>query len=279
MYVRLGFAVAIHAEPEILLVDEVLAVGDLGFQMKCYRRMHALQERGTTIVVISHNLTALQRICDQILVLDKGKPITLAEPSDAIAKFHALLEAEPTTEAEAVAAGQRFVPGVVRIASVELLGPGGERVSQVETGTPVTVRMTTEAEQSLADVTVGFALTDAQGQLVYTDTTANRNLGPVAEGQRIAFTLDVPASLPTGSYNVTALVQQRDLRALFAQSRPIPFYVTGRVTVGGAADLGGVITRHDLDEDTGSSLEADDPSLASGALDDFGEPAVPRASS
>src|SRR5881409_3037703 len=72
MFLRLAFAVAIHVDPDVLLVDEVLAVGDLAFQLKCFSRMAALQERGTTIVVVTHNLGVVRRMCRRAVVLRRG---------------------------------------------------------------------------------------------------------------------------------------------------------------------------------------------------------------
>jgi lipopolysaccharide transport system ATP-binding protein len=73
MFVRLGFAVAVHCEPDILLVDEILAVGDLSFTLKCYRKIHELKQRGTTIVLVSHSLQLIRNTCSQVIWLNSGK--------------------------------------------------------------------------------------------------------------------------------------------------------------------------------------------------------------
>src|SRR3989338_7304140 len=87
MTVRLGFAVAAHVDPELLLVDEVLAVGDLSFQQKCYQRILDLKERGTTIVFISHNLEAVQRLCSRVLLLHEGQIIRESGPVETISYY------------------------------------------------------------------------------------------------------------------------------------------------------------------------------------------------
>jgi len=245
MYVRLGFAVAVHCDPDVLLVDEVLAVGDLGFQMKCYERMQELKTSGTTIVVVSHNLGAMQQICDLILVVHRGVPVGVDAPARAIARFHELLEGE-TELHEDRASGLRHEPNVVRVDALEVLDEAGLPAGQVTHGDSVRVRLTVEAKEDIDDVVVGFTFHGPGGQAVYTDTTANRSLGPVGAGSRAAFTMAVVANLPTGTYSVSAWVQKADLRTLLARSRPTHFYVSGRVTVSGAADLGGVIEREDL---------------------------------
>ena len=88
MYVRLGFSVAAHLDPEILLIDEVLAVGDAEFQVKCLRRVHELKKRGATILLISHDLTAVEQLCERTVLLDKGEVAAAGPTADVIAHYH-----------------------------------------------------------------------------------------------------------------------------------------------------------------------------------------------
>ena len=88
MYVRLGFAIAAHLEPDILLVDEVLAVGDAEFQMKCLQRISELRRQGTTIIFISHDLSAVERLCDMAVLLDRGRVVANDTPARVIADYH-----------------------------------------------------------------------------------------------------------------------------------------------------------------------------------------------
>ena len=87
MYARLGFAVAAHVDPDVLLVDEVLAVGDYAFQMKCYARMDELRSRGTTLVLVSHNFDIIRRVCDQGLVMYRGQAIFQGSANEAIVAY------------------------------------------------------------------------------------------------------------------------------------------------------------------------------------------------
>src|SRR5207302_5234688 len=91
MFVRLGFAVAVEATPDVLLVDEVLAVGDVAFQLKCFRRMAEIREQGTTVVVVSHNLNAIRQLCDRALVLHDGTMRHDGDVDDGIGIYHSLL--------------------------------------------------------------------------------------------------------------------------------------------------------------------------------------------
>jgi len=88
MFVRLGFAVAIHCEPEILLIDEILAVGDLSFQNKCFRYLAGLREKAKGIVFVGHNLEQVRNICSKVMILSNGKPVYYGNTFKGIAKYH-----------------------------------------------------------------------------------------------------------------------------------------------------------------------------------------------
>lgn len=90
MYVRLGFAIAVHSYPDILVVDEILSVGDLAFQNKCLRKIFEIKQRGTSIVYVSHAIDSVRVICDRILLLDHGKVLHIGDKDDGIMKYYAL---------------------------------------------------------------------------------------------------------------------------------------------------------------------------------------------
>ncbi len=92
MYVRLGFAISVHVEPEILLVDEVIAVGDAEFQRRCMDHMNRLREAGTTIVLVSHNTDLMIELCDTVGWLDHGRMMTVGAPADAVAAYLARVD-------------------------------------------------------------------------------------------------------------------------------------------------------------------------------------------
>src|SRR6185436_7385177 len=133
MYVRLGFAVAVNVEPDILLVDEVLSVGDEAFQRKCIERVKKFQEEGRTILFVTHAADLVRRICDRAVVLDHGKMVIDAAPGEAVRVFRESLHggelnepAEPT-ESEAAAEVAPTEPEVtnrVRITNVAIDHPG-----------------------------------------------------------------------------------------------------------------------------------------------------------
>jgi ABC-type polysaccharide/polyol phosphate transport system ATPase subunit len=101
MFMRLGFAVAIHVEPQVLLVDEVLAVGDIAFQLKCYERMRALQRDGTTILLVSHSMHAVQLLCPRAILVDNGDVVFDGPAEETIARYHQVLAKVEGATAEA----------------------------------------------------------------------------------------------------------------------------------------------------------------------------------
>ncbi len=92
MYARLAFSVAIFTAPEIILVDEVLAVGDLQFQEKCINKIHQLRDAGVTIVFVSHGMESVKRVCNRVILLDKGKILADGDPDQAIAEYRSLMK-------------------------------------------------------------------------------------------------------------------------------------------------------------------------------------------
>lgn len=91
MFVRLGFAIAVHLDPDVVLVDEVLAVGDIQFQMKCFKKISELKEAGKAIILVTHDMRAIVRHCDRVIVLDNGKVVAEASPNNAVDRYLALL--------------------------------------------------------------------------------------------------------------------------------------------------------------------------------------------
>ena len=185
MYVRLGFAVAVTVEPDILLVDEVLAVGDERFQEKCMDRVRRFQQEGRTIVVVSHSPDMMRQICDQVLVLDHGRLIAHAQPGEAIRTFReTLLEAgmvapEP---GEVPASGAETAWVVPPRRRIEITGasvdhPGiGER-NYLITGESLSIRVHYHVHEFTPGVVFSLSILNAISSVVF----ASRSK-PLGEG-------------------------------------------------------------------------------------------------
>ncbi len=139
MYVRLGFSIAAHLHPDILLLDEVLAVGDAAFQTKCFKRINELKESGTTIVFISHDLSAVARICDRALLMAGGEVITDGSPRDVIAEYQRLSLPPATSSGEA------------KITSIYISNSEGHK-NTFYTGHPIDIRLEYTAHEGVEDV-------------------------------------------------------------------------------------------------------------------------------
>lgn len=169
MYVRLGFAVAVNVDPDVLLVDEVLAVGDERFQQKCLDKVSEFQEEGRTIIVVSHSPDMMRQICEEIIVIDHGKLLTVAPPGEAIRVFRDSLIAtdEPRGEPEK-AGGVSFAPRrQVEITEVGLEFPGAGERTYLVTGDPLRVRVKLVVHQAVPGARFGLALLNERNEVVF----------------------------------------------------------------------------------------------------------------
>lgn len=232
MFVRLGFAVAVAAQPEVLLVDEILAVGDIAFQMKCYERIGEMKQEGTTLLLVSHNLNAVRIMCDRVLVIKQGEPVFLGEPDDAITAFYEEAGADPdldVTEQDATAP--------VKITRFEMLDPSGRATGVLNSGEEAVFRIHTAIHQPLDDPTFAFVLQTASGIPVYTDSTFERGSGRFAAGDEPVCDIRFRAPLTTGGYTARANVRWSENPDDRVTSAAIKFHVNGPHLVAGVIDL------------------------------------------
>lgn len=150
MYVRLAFAVAAHLRAEIMLVDEVLAVGDLAFQQKCLKKMDELSQSGRTVLLVSHQLENLLKLCDQALWIEKGRQQMMG-PTEEVAtayRRHMLHQAAEQTVAERT---DRRGSGALRLQELDLFGLDGKTLNSIRTDEPFRLRMKIDGEASAED--------------------------------------------------------------------------------------------------------------------------------
>ena len=235
MFVRLGFSVAVHAEPEVLLVDEVLAVGDLAFQLKCFDRMTKIRENGATVVVVTHNINAVRRMCDRAMLLHDGSVRYIGDPREAISQFHDVLDEPRDPDADDAIAQRASRSGVAAVESFELLGPGGEATHHAALGDELRFRVRARFHQAVENPSFGFAITTESGFNAYSEG-GEPYQGRVEAGQALSCDIVVRSPLVTGSYSAIAGVHDGDLTQLDS-TRPLLFYVSGRPMVRGVADL------------------------------------------
>jgi lipopolysaccharide transport system ATP-binding protein len=173
MYMRLGFAISAHIDPDILMVDEVLAVGDMAFQVKCMDRVRQMSAAGTTIVFVSHSMDAVAKVCRQAILLDQGRVVAQGatdmvvnayqrQMMDQIAIGYRDAEEEASPEPEAPEESAPAVPPL-RIAHVELYDARNQICRNFHTGEPLTIRIAYEADRPIRDAVIGWTASSATG--------------------------------------------------------------------------------------------------------------------
>ena len=167
MYVRLGFSIAVTVDPEILIVDEIIAVGDEEFQRKCFDYMFELRKRGTTIVLVTHSMGLVQDMCDEAVWLDHGRVQRIGDSRDVVQGYLDSVnskEAESKPEpSEVTGTHVRLGSGEVRIESVEYLDGSGRISPVLLCGEPATFRIHYRATERVKDVMFGLGFLDEAG--------------------------------------------------------------------------------------------------------------------
>jgi len=161
MYVRLGFSIAAHLDPDILLLDEVLAVGDAAFQEKCLQRISEVKRAGTTIVFISHDLAAVERLCDRVILLQRGQIIASGAPHEVIAQYESALSPAKSAQVEEALANQEKLAEVRALTFQDVTG---RNVSVVQTGEPFSARLDFLAHERLSDAVFELFFYGADGE-------------------------------------------------------------------------------------------------------------------
>jgi len=255
MHARLGFSVAAHMDPEVLLVDEVLSVGDMAFQNKCLKCLERFQREGTTIGFVSHNLQAVARACSRVIVLDRGSVICEDKPAEAI---HTYL-----THRTKITSGADGQHGGAEILSVELQKDGRPFTGSAAPGEPLQVKIGCRFTGEFDRITFGFIVTRASdGLCVYDATASELGVEPlsVCDAQHVELVFDFAAHVTRGTYQIS--IHARDLTGGafldYATNRAV-FDVRERVTYAGVADL-----------DVRCRLAADTPTATSGVLEGAG---------
>lgn len=186
MYVRLGFSVAVHTDPEVLLVDEVLAVGDQNFQHKCLERILELQQQGITICFVSHGLETVRRLCSQAIWLDHGVVRAAGDVDDTVSAYlrHAAAEEDARGGATASEDERRWGTGGVEVVSVSFLDAEGQERRVFRVGEPWTVRLHYRSPERIERPVFGLAVHRNDGLHICGPNTQFASLDiPFVEGE------------------------------------------------------------------------------------------------
>ena len=225
MFMRLGFSVAAHIQSDVLLLDEVFAVGDEQFQRKCFGKIAEFKQRGGTIVFVSHDAQAVERLCDRAVLLRQGEVAFDGPTTEAIAEYRRLLAADANPD-ELVAGLREWGSGEARIVSAELLDDDGEPRTQFASGEPATVRLRVAADAGIAPPRVSLELRDDGGLVLGAAAQDTADLGWNGGGERdLTYRLE-RLPLADGSFHLRfALADAVSGRLLHTLDDAVRFFV------------------------------------------------------
>lgn len=280
MYVRLAFSVAISAAPQILIIDEALAVGDAVFQHRCMRRLKEMQESGVTIFFVSHDLGSVRALCSRAILLHGGRAVADGKPTtvlnhyqkiimareDAFEREEALAEAtDPQQsltmrlqEMPKVQCAYRHGNGSAEVVQVELLDNADRKIILLETSESVTIKILVWFHVDLKEPVFGFLLRNRHGVDVYgTNTDLQQiRLGNVRSGEVVEILFPFDCWLAPDSYSVTVAVHSRDGISYDWLDGVLLFQVVSQVPMNGIANLNALASVRRF------NLAADEPVLA-----------------
>lgn len=244
MYARLGFAIAAHVDPQILLVDEVLAVGDYAFQQRCYARMDELRAQGTSLILVSHNMEAIRRVCEKGLVMYRGEDIFCGTAAEAVVAYSdALREAARKAQMEVPTEegiSQRVMTFDAEIENVSLLNEKGDPITVVRSGECVSVAIAVHFKDAVYNPVFSLVIRTPDGHTVYDTTTRWMNIQTPdflpGTSSVIKFALNM--CLLDGEYELGVDIASTNFSHFYdSMERALGFSVVGSNTAKGLANL------------------------------------------
>ena len=242
MYVRLGFAVAVHVDPDVLLIDEVLAVGDEEFSARCIAKIQEMKYRGVTLLFVTHQLDQVRNLCDRALWLDHGVVEAIGDPMrvvDAYLQEVAGAPASPPAEEAPTAPApqekseqdeERWGSGEIVIKRIALTDDQGRELVALGAGTPVTIDLDVEARVPQDDFVFGVGIYHADGTCVYGTNTDVEGYTPQKIEGAVRVRFEMPSlDLVAGTYRIDAAVHTRNGRAFDYRRNVIRIVVGARV--------------------------------------------------
>ncbi|MGH7470695.1 MAG: ABC transporter ATP-binding protein [Longimicrobiales bacterium] len=227
MYARLGFSVAAHVEPDLLIVDEVLSVGDYMFQQKCVDRMNAILNSGATVVFVSHNLHAVAGLCKRSLLLEKGKVIACTQTDQVIRQYLERAQTQHPVD-----------NSKIEIRKVAVRNPSG--AAHCAAGEKLQVDVSIAARESCDNVTIVIQIVDDNFYPIFDTCTTRLSAGAASlrEGEQLEATFELVTHLASGTYHVNAFAHNYITDRAFATWRlASTFFVRETPTIKGRAHL------------------------------------------
>jgi len=257
MHVRLAFAVMVQVDADVLLIDEVLAVGDAAFQQKCYDTLQSKREEGRTVLFVTHDMNTVERTCDRALLLDRGHVVDLGDPTSVSREYNRINFDRPT--AEPSGDESHSGTGGATIVDAWFEDEHGERTATVFQGKPCAFHSVVEIREHTVDPVFGFVLMDDQHRRVFATTTTwqKQETGTYEAGDRVELSVGFENWFAGGRYNASPFVAHKGLGAEVMDQR----HDFVSVAIIGSHEGGGVV---DLPHDVGlRRVERDAPAAAS----------------
>jgi lipopolysaccharide transport system ATP-binding protein len=217
MQMRLAFSVATAIRPDILIVDEALSVGDAYFQHKSFDRIREFRKLGTTLLIVSHDKGAIQRICDRAILLNAGHLAMEGEPEQVMDYYNAMLAHHESLDIKQVKLENGKVQtvsgsGEVELVSVALCDDKGQAIDTVGVGQKVCLSVSARCQSDVPDLVIGYVIKDRLGQSVFGTNTYHhdRILKSLSKGQLVQLGFEFDANLGPGSYSVAVALHADD---------------------------------------------------------------------
>jgi ABC-type polysaccharide/polyol phosphate transport system ATPase subunit len=239
MHVRLAFSVAIQVDADILLIDEVLAVGDAAFQQKCFDVFNDMRDSGRTIVFVTHDMGSLQRFCHRALLLERGEPVYLGEPREVADRY---LELNFGRDPVAVSQdGERAGDGDARVVEAWIENDRGERLARAPQHEVLTLKARVRFEVDVEDPSAGLYILNEEHKAVVIASTAtgSEHTGNFRAGDVVDFAFSFDNVLAPGRYSPVFTIAHHGfgLDLLDRFESDFSFVVTGPEALGGIVDL------------------------------------------
>ena len=217
MQMRLAFSVATAVRPAVLIVDEALSVGDAYFQHKSFSKIREFREQGTTLLIVSHDRSAIQSLCDRAILLERGFVIKDGPPEEVMDFYNALIaeRENATVEVKRLDDGRAQTTsgtGEARVASIELRNEQGETVEYVNVGEPVRLEVKIRLHADLPELVFGYMIKDRLGQSVFGTNTHHLKvkMAQLKKDELLTLVFSFPANIGLGSYSVSTALHVAD---------------------------------------------------------------------
>ncbi|MCA9256189.1 MAG: ABC transporter ATP-binding protein, partial [Phycisphaerales bacterium] len=243
MYARLGFSVAAHVDPDVLLVDEVLSVGDRVFRSKCMDKMRGFLDRGVAVVYVSHDLRSVASFCDRAMVISDGCIQYIGRAAEAVAQYH-----QACIEASMLPSARRRT--LVDVSPVRFLDKTGREKQTFTPGEEVTIEFDVRYNHPMAQPSFGLSLIRTEDRLVMFETSSTRmhyNTPPAIEGACSRVRYRIALNVPPGEYLVGYHVRDRDSALYAAMQEDARIMIIGESISGGVVDLAPKVAVEEVD--------------------------------